>query len=284
MPFLLLFCLSSLSPFCSESCSPLSRGSARRCLAVLLGRSRGSARQVSRFCSLCCSKIILCSSMKHFRGSKKDTILGEESWNSQTCAECLMTRHLSVERNRVSCVKLFPEARNNLLPVSSFVIRLLSSAKDRKALAQSEVRDKLLSSREGFMWGIEVPLPGRFIFHVEFLNLKTSSSNIYGVEPAESNILNGGKPDPHHITGNGVGFKPDILDMDVMEKVLEVSSEDAVNMARVLALKEGLMVGISSGANTVAALRLASIPENKGKLIVVMKFSFKTIVTLREFD
>ncbi|XLR10887.1 hypothetical protein S83_038825, partial [Arachis hypogaea] len=110
------------------------------------------------------------------------------------------------------------------------------------------VRDKLLSSREGFVWGIEVPLPGRFIFHVEFLNLKTSSSNIYGVEPAESNILNGGKPGPHHITGDGVGFKPDILDMDVMEKILEV--------------------GISSGANTVAALRLASIPENKGKLIV----------------
>ncbi|XLS58160.1 hypothetical protein HN51_007915 [Arachis hypogaea] len=64
---------------------------------------------------------------------------------------------------------------------------------------------------------------------------------------------------PHHITGNVVGFKPEILDMDVMEKVLEVSREDAVIMARVLALKEGLMVGISSGANTIAALRLASI-------------------------
>ncbi|KAK4593753.1 hypothetical protein RGQ29_017742 [Quercus rubra] len=97
---------------------------------------------------------------------------------------------------------------------------------------------------------------------------------IYGVEPAESNVLNGGKPGPHQITGNGVGFKPDILDMDVMEKVLEVSSEDAVNMARELALKEGLMVGISSGANTIAALRLANMPENKGKLIVTVHPSF----------
>ncbi|RVX10082.1 L-3-cyanoalanine synthase 1, mitochondrial [Vitis vinifera] len=97
---------------------------------------------------------------------------------------------------------------------------------------------------------------------------------------------------PHHITGNGVGFKPDILDMDVMEEVLmlqqsfpisldrvssftiQVSSEDAVNMARQLALKEGLMVGISSGANTVAALRLARRPENKGKLIVTIHPSF----------
>ncbi|KAH7577951.1 hypothetical protein JRO89_XS01G0319900 [Xanthoceras sorbifolium] len=101
-----------------------------------------------------------------------------------------------------------------------------------------------------------------------------ANSQIYGVEPAESNVLNGGKPGPHLITGNGVGFKPDILDMDVMEKVLEVSSEDSVNMARQLALKEGLMVGISSGANTVAALKLAQMPENKGKLIVTVHASF----------
>ncbi|XP_022757383.1 bifunctional L-3-cyanoalanine synthase/cysteine synthase 1, mitochondrial isoform X1 [Durio zibethinus] len=108
----------------------------------------------------------------------------------------------------------------------------------------------------------------------QYLKSQNPNVKIYGVEPAESNILNGGKPGPHHITGNGVGFKPDILDMDVMEKVLEVSSEDAVNMARELALKEGLMVGISSGANTIAALRLARMPENKGKLIVTVHPSF----------
>ncbi|KAL9359968.1 hypothetical protein Peur_048091 [Populus x canadensis] len=108
----------------------------------------------------------------------------------------------------------------------------------------------------------------------QYLKSQNPNVKIYGVEPAESNILNGGKPGPHHITGNGVGFKPDILDMDVMEKVLEVTSEDAVNMARRLALEEGLMVGISSGANTVAALRLARMPENKGKLIVTVHASF----------
>ncbi|XP_039139141.1 bifunctional L-3-cyanoalanine synthase/cysteine synthase 2, mitochondrial [Dioscorea cayenensis subsp. rotundata] len=108
----------------------------------------------------------------------------------------------------------------------------------------------------------------------QYLKSKNPNVKIYGVEPAESNILNGGKPGPHHITGNGVGFKPKILDMDVMEKVLEVSSEDAVKMARELALKEGLMAGISSGANTVAALRLAKMPENKGKLIVTVLPSF----------
>ncbi|XP_058754689.1 bifunctional L-3-cyanoalanine synthase/cysteine synthase 1, mitochondrial [Vicia villosa] len=108
----------------------------------------------------------------------------------------------------------------------------------------------------------------------QYLKSQNPNVQIYGVEPSESNVLNGGKPGPHHITGNGVGFKPDILDMDVMDKVLEVSSEDAVNMARTLAVKEGLMVGISSGANTVAALRLASLPENKGKLIVTVHPSF----------
>ncbi|XP_015574526.1 bifunctional L-3-cyanoalanine synthase/cysteine synthase 2, mitochondrial isoform X3 [Ricinus communis] len=104
----------------------------------------------------------------------------------------------------------------------------------------------------------------------KFLKTQNPNVKIYGVEPAESNVLNGGKPGPHHITGIGVGFKPEILDMDVMEKVLKVTSDDAVSMARRLALEEGLMVGISSGANTVAALRLARMTENRGKLIVTV--------------
>ncbi|GLJ48211.1 hypothetical protein SUGI_1018060 [Cryptomeria japonica] len=107
-----------------------------------------------------------------------------------------------------------------------------------------------------------------------YLKSKNPNVKVYGVEPAESNILNGGKPGPHHITGFGVGFKPKILDFDMLDGVLEVSSDEAVKMARELAVKEGLLVGISSGANTVAALRLAILPENQGKLIVTIHPSF----------
>ncbi|KAK1290452.1 hypothetical protein QJS10_CPB18g01620 [Acorus calamus] len=107
-----------------------------------------------------------------------------------------------------------------------------------------------------------------------YLKSKNPNAKIYGVEPAESNVLNGGKPGPHQITGTGVGFKPKILNMDVVDQVLEVTSDDAINMARELAKKEGILAGISSGANTAAALRLARLPQNEGKLIVTVLPSF----------
>ncbi|KAL5062915.1 hypothetical protein RYX36_024652 [Vicia faba] len=69
----------------------------------------------------------------------------------------------------------------------------------------------------------------------KYLKSRNPNVKIYGVEPSESNVLNGGKLGPHHITGNGVGFKPDILDMDVMDKVLEVSTCDYLLLHRNLA-------------------------------------------------
>jgi len=107
-----------------------------------------------------------------------------------------------------------------------------------------------------------------------YLKSKNPNVKIYGLEPAESNVLNGGNPGPHQITGTGVGFAPKILDLDILDGVIEVSSDDALKMARELAWKEGLMVGISSGANTVGALQLARKPENKNKLIVTVHPSF----------
>jgi len=90
------------------------------------------------------------------------------------------------------------------------------------------------------------------------------------VEPSESPVLSGGSPGPHKIQGIGAGFKPDILDMSVVDKVEQVSSEESMDMARRLAKEEGILCGISCGAAAAVAVRLAQQDAYEGKTLVVV--------------
>jgi cysteine synthase A len=104
----------------------------------------------------------------------------------------------------------------------------------------------------------------------EALKERKPSFRIIAVEPAESPVLSGGEPSPHGIQGIGAGFVPDILNRDIIDDVVKVTTDEAYTMTRRLAREEGILAGISSGAAVHAAVEVAAREESAGKLIVVI--------------
>jgi cysteine synthase len=104
----------------------------------------------------------------------------------------------------------------------------------------------------------------------QYIKPLKSSFKAIAVEPAASSVLSGGTKGPHKIQGIGAGFVPDVLQRDLVDEIIKVKDEDALQTARLLAKKEGLLVGISAGAATWAAVEVAKRPENAGKLVVAI--------------
>ena len=144
------------------------------------------------------------------------------------------------------------------------------SAKDRVALSMIETaeREGAIRPHEGYT--IIEPTSGNTGVGLAAVAAARGYRAIIVMpeEPADSPVLSGGKPGPHGIQGIGAGFVPEVLDTHVYDKVMTVTTEDSYAVGRRLGAEEGLLVGISSGAATWAALELARRPENEGKTIV----------------
>jgi cysteine synthase A len=161
--------------------------------------------------------------------------------------------------------QLASEIKNSFIPMQ---FENEANAEYHRKTTAPEIWDDTDGKVDIFVAGVGTG--GTFTGVSEVLKAKKPGFTAIVVEPEDSPVISGGEPGSHKIQGIGAGFIPKVLNMSIIDEVFKVSNNDAFETARKLALEEGILGGISAGANVFAALQIAKRPENKGKTIVTV--------------
>lgn len=180
-------------------------------------------------------------------------------------AELVLTPAAEGMRGAISRAREICEKESGYMPNQ---FESMANVRAHKETTAQEILRDMVGDVDIFIAGVGTG--GTITGCGEVLKSKRQETQVIAVEPAESQVLAGGKPAPHKIQGIGAGFVPKILNREIIDEIIPVFTDEAYDAARLLSHKEGVLCGVSSGAALAAAVKVADRPENKGKKIVVI--------------
>ncbi|BDF58069.1 cysteine synthase A [Christensenellaceae bacterium] len=180
-------------------------------------------------------------------------------------AELVLTPAAEGMRGAISRAREICEKESGYMPNQ---FESMANVRAHKETTAQEILRDMVGDVDIFIAGVGTG--GTITGCGEVLKSKRQETQVIAVEPAESQVLAGGKPAPHKIQGIGAGFVPKILNREIIDEIIPVFTDEAYDAARLLSHNEGVLCGVSSGAALAAAIKVADRPENKGKKIVVI--------------